>query len=230
MKAARILLFMSPLLYLMPPLISVNDSTGLALLNYFYRGMIGAFPANAIMAFLCYTYADHLGREWWWWVLGCLRFPFVAPFILAFMPPKHGSAAASEQKVGARLSPAKAAAGPFESRFPLLSAYLGSKPPEVGQEARARMELVGANFEFSAFVDQDALNALTAGATQMNLTLWTHPEDSGVRVFGAGIVATPNVQALTEWLRKVAPKRKVATAIHPNDGPTTYFEYYPSAE
>lgn len=93
MKSTRILLFMSPLLWFVPPLIHVNDILGLAMLNYFYKGVLGAFPANVLMAYLCYTYADQLGREGWLWAAGSLRYPFIAPLILAFVPPKDGSAA-----------------------------------------------------------------------------------------------------------------------------------------
>ncbi|HUI77265.1 MAG TPA: hypothetical protein VLY24_05100 [Bryobacteraceae bacterium] len=230
MKATRILLFMSPLLWFVPPLISVNDNLGMALVDYFYKGLLRTFPGNALMAFLCYTYAGHLGREGWLWVVGSLRYPFIAPFILAFMPAKHGSAADFEQRRTAKPAVSKAVAGTFETRFPLLSAYVGSKTPVVAAEARATMEPVEANFEFSAFVDQERLNALMAGAEPRKFTVWTHPEDSGVRVFGAGLVNAPSVADVTQWLRQSAPQRKVATAVHPNEGPTKYFEYYPQAE
>lgn len=229
MKATRIFLFMSPLLILVPPLFNVNDNEGLGMLNYFYKGVLGVFPGNVLMALLCYTYAEHLGREGWLWVIGSLRYPFIAPFILAFMPAKYGSAAESEQRKNARNAPAKAVAGPFETRFPLLSAYLGSKTPAVGADARARMEPVQANFEFSAFVDQNGLNTLMASVEPQKLTLWTEPEDSGVRVFGAGMVDAQGVAPLTGWLRQVAPQRKLATAVHPSEGPTKYFEYYPTS-
>ena len=99
MKATRILLFLSPLLWFMPPLVDVGANTGLGLLDYFYRGLLGGFPGNALMAFLCYTYAGQLGRESWPWVVGSLRFPFIAPLILVFMPAKYGSAG-DEQRRG----------------------------------------------------------------------------------------------------------------------------------
>src|SRR5271165_2453156 len=109
MKATRILLFLSPLLLFVPPLIPVNESTGMMLLNSFYRGMLGRFPGNALMAFLCYTYARQLGREAWPWVTGSLVAPFLAPLILAFLPPKYGSAADQQRRGYARPAPAKAA-------------------------------------------------------------------------------------------------------------------------
>jgi hypothetical protein len=230
MKATRILLFLSPLLLFVPPLIPVSDTPGLAILNMFYKGMLGRFPGNALMAFLCYTYASQLGREAWPWVTGSLYFPFLAPFILAFMSPKYGSSADTQRRGTARPAPAKAAMGPFETRFPLLSAYLAARPPAAGMEPRARLDLVKANFEFSAFVDPTGLDGLVSGATARQLTVWTNPEDSGVRIFGAGLVGSTDIEGVTRWLRQAAPQRKVATAIHPNEGPTKYFEYYPSSD
>ena len=231
MKATRILLFLSPLLYFIPPLVPVDENnTGLFLLNYFYRGVIGVFPGNVLMCLLCYTYARQLGREGWPWVVGSLRYPFIAPFVLAFMPAKYGSAADEQRRGSARPAPAKAAAGPFEARFPLLSAYVGSKTQDIGADARAKMDPVKANFEFSAFVDQQGLDALNARAVQMKFTLWTHPEDPGFRVFGAGMVAATAMDSVTTWLREVAPQRKLATAVHQTEGPTKYFEYYPRTE
>ena len=230
MKGTRILFLLSPLLWFVPPLITVHDHTGLALVNYLYRGAIGAFPGNALMAYLCYTYASQLGREGWLWVFGSLRYPFITPFILAFMPPKYGSAADIDRRGRARPAPPKAALGAFEARFPLLSTYLGSKTPAIGADARARMEPVATNFEFSAFLDQEGLSTLVARAEPMKLTIWSQPEDPGVRVFGAGMVAAPAVEGVTKWLRQIAPQRKLATAVHPNEGPTKYFEYYPGTE
>src|SRR5689334_3095516 len=231
MNATRILLFLSPLLWFVPPLIPIDESnTGLFLLNSLYRGVLGTFPGNALMAFLCYTYARQLGREGWPWVVGSLRFPFLAPFILAFVPAKYGSAADEQRRGKGRSAPPKAVAGPFEARFPLMAAYVGSQAPATGAQARAAMEPVKANFEFSAFVDQEGLNSVTAKAVPMKLTLWSQPEDSGFCVFGAGLVAAPELDGVTTFLREVAPKKKVATAVHPNEGPTKYFEYYPRTE
>ena len=232
MKATRILLFLSPLLLFVPPLVNVNDSLGLAMLDGFYKGMLGRFPGNVLMAFLCYTYAHQLGREAWLWVCGSLIFPFFAPFVLAFMPAKYGSVADVQRRGGRREAPAKAAAGPFEKRFPLLAAYLATLPESTGLPVRirARLDPVPANFEFSAFIDPGRLDGLMAGAAARQLTVWTNPEDGGLRVFGAGMVDKPAVESVTTWLRQAAPARKVAAAVHPAEGPTKFFEYYPSAD
>lgn len=230
MKATRILLFLSPLLWFVPPLISVDDNLGLAMVNMFYKGMLGRFPGNALMAFLCYTYAGQLGREAWPWVAGSLFFPFLAPLILAFMPAKYGSAADEQERGRVRAIPAKAASGPFEVRFPLLAAYLAPLPPAAGAEPRARLEPVNANFEFSAFVESGGLDGLLSEAAARQLTVWTNPEDAGVRVFGAGMVPMPAIEGVTAWLRQSAPRRKVATAVHQSEGPTKFFEYYPSSD
>ena len=231
MRATRILLFLSPLLWFMPPLVPVDESnTGLFLLNYLYKGMIGAFPGNALMAFLCYTYAKQLGREGWPWVVGSLRYPFIAPFVLAFMPAKYGSAADSQSRTRKKVEPPKAVNGPFEKRFPLMAAYLSSQPPELLAEAKVAMEPIKANFEFSAFVDETGRTALAAGTAPLGMKLFSLPEEPGYRVFGAGVIAAPAVEDLTKWLRKTAPQRKLATVMHANDGHPKFFEYYPNAE
>ena len=221
---------MSPLLFFVPPLIRVQEHEGLMLVNYLYRGLIGGFPLNAVMAYLCYSYSGHLGREGWLWVVGSLRYPYIAPFVLAFMPAKYGSAAEMEQRRSARPAAAKGAGGSFETRFPLLSAYLSSKIPAVVAHAKTRMDPIKANFEFSACVDRQGLNALIAAAEPRGLTLWMQPEEPGMRVFGAGMVAPPDIEGITRWLQQVAPLRKLATAVHPNEGPTRYFEYHPRAD
>ena len=231
MKATRILLFLSPLLLFVPPLVPVDQGgVGMILLDSFYKGLLGRFPGNALMAFLCYTYAHQLGREAWPWVTGSLAWPFLAPLILAFMPAKYGSAADEQRRAGGRQAPAKAATGAFEARFPLLGGYLASASEATGLEARARLDPVQANFEFSAFVERAGFDGLLAGAAQRQLTVWSSPEDNGFRVFGAGMVASKAMESVTAWLRQAAPRRKIATAMHPAEGPTKYFEYYPSAD
>jgi hypothetical protein len=231
MKATRILLFLSPLLLFVPPLVPVDQSAvGIVVLDSLFKGLLRRFPWNALMAFLCYTYAQQLGRDAWPWVTGSLAWPFLTPFILAFTPAKYGSAADEQRRAGGRQAPAKAAAGPFEGRFPLLAGYLASASDTTGLEARARLDPVKANFEFSAFVERAGLDPLLAGAAERQLTVWCNPEDNGFRVFGAGMVASKAMDSVTLWLRQAAPRRKIAAALHPAEGPTKYFEYYPSAD
>ena len=223
-------MFLSPLLLFVPLLVPVNDNTGLLLLDGFYKGMLGRFPGNALMAFLCYTYAGQLGREAWPWVTGSLLFPFLAPLILAFMSPKYGSMADEQRRSRGRIAPAKAAMGPFDGRFPLLSAYLPDLPEAARLGARERLDPVKSNYEFSAFVELGAIDGFLAGAASRQLTVWTTADDGGVRVFGAGMVETAAIDGVTLWVRQSAHKRKVATAVHPAEGPTKFFEYYPSSE
>jgi hypothetical protein len=231
MKATRILLFLSPLLWFVPPLIPMGDArVGLALLDSFYGGLLGGFPWNAIMAFLCYTYATQLGREAWYWVVLSLIFPYLAPFVLAFVPPKYGSVAETQRRAAGRPMRTKAAVGAFEERFALLGAYLPNQPEAAQTEARARMDPVPANFEFSVFAGPDRLDALLAGAAARAFTVWTNAEAGGVRVFGAGLVKEAALSDITGWLLAAAPERKIATALHPDEGPTKFFEYYPGAD
>ena len=210
----------------------MEQNLGLEMLNGFSRGMLGRFPGYALMAFLCYTNAHQLGREASLWVCGSLVFPFLTPFVLAFMPPKYGSLADVQRRGGRGPAPVKAATGPFEKRFPLLAAYLATLPKVTGVELRirARLDPVQANLEFWAFVDPGRLDGLLAGAAARQFTVWTNPEDGGVRVFGAALVPTPAIDSVTTWLRQAAPQRKVAAAVHPPEGPTKFIEYYPSAD
>ena len=46
MKGTRILLFLSPLLWFVPPLVPVHGNLGLEMLNGFYKGMLGRFPGD----------------------------------------------------------------------------------------------------------------------------------------------------------------------------------------
>jgi hypothetical protein len=227
MKATRILLFLSPLLWLVPPLIPMQDAPlGLAIVNFLYRGVVGRFPGNALMAFLCYTYAHQLGRESWYWVLFSLRWPYLAPFILAFVPPKYGSAADSQRRIGGRPIRTKAVGGEFDARFPLLAAYLANQSEALRTDARAQMDTVAANFEFSVFAGPNHVDAFRAGAAARAFTMWTNAEAGGTRLFGAGLVDPKKIPDVTAWLLAAAPERKISTAVHPADAPTKYFEYY----
>jgi len=228
MKATRILLFLSPLLWFVPPLIPMDQAPlGLAIANSLYRGLLGHFPGNALMAYLCYSYANQLGRESWYWVILSLRIPYLAPFILAFVPPRSGSAAEAQQIAAGRPVKTQAAKGPFEARFPLLAAYLPNQPEATRTEARARMEPVAANFEFCVFLGPARMDAFAAGAAARSFTLWSNPELGGARVFGAGFVPAKGLPEITNWLLAAAPEKKIATAVHRADGPTKFVEYYP---
>ncbi len=231
MKATRILLFLSPLLWFVPPMINMNDApVGLQIFDSIYHGLLGRFPGNALMAFLCYTYANQLGRESWYWVVGALIAPHICPFVLAFVPPRYGSVADTQRSRGRGPMQTKAPEGPFDLRFPLLSAYLANQPEALRTEARARMDMVPVSFEFSAFAGPERLNDFLAGAAARALTVWTNPEDGGTRIFGAGLVDANIIPALTSWLLAAAPERKIATAVHPAGSPTKFFEYYPSTD
>ena len=158
-----------------------------------------------------------------------LLFPWIVPFVLAFVPPKYNSPA-DVQRRGRRQMLTKAAAGAFDARFPLLGAYLANQPEATRTEAQARMDAVPANFEFSALAGPDRLDAFLAGAAARSFTVWTNAETAGVRVFGAGMVDAKALPDVNAWLLAAAPERKIATALHPAEGPTKHFEYYPAAD
>ena len=52
------LLFLSPLLLFVPPLIPVDSSLGLALLDGFFKGM-----------FVCHSYTTQIGSDGWDWLV-----------------------------------------------------------------------------------------------------------------------------------------------------------------
>jgi hypothetical protein len=232
MKATRILLFLSPLLWFVPPIIPMGEApAGLVMVNFFYRGVIGRFPGNVLMAFLCHSYAQQLGRDAWPWMVASLRIPFIAPFILAFMPAKYGSAADSQRRIGGRRpAPAKATSGSFDTRFPLLGAYLAGLPQAERTAPQAFFTPVQSNFEFSVFVSPHKLDAFLAGAAERAFAVWTNPEGAGLRIFGAGLVEPSATDGATSWLRAAAPERKIATTYHPSEGLPKFFEYYPSTD
>lgn len=182
------------------------------------------------MAFLCYTYATQWGRESWYRVVLSLVFPYLAPFVLAFVPPKYGSAADAQRRAVGRPMRTRAAVGAFDERFALLGAYLPNLLEAAQTEARARMDPVPANFEFSVFAGPDRLDAFLAGAAARTFTVWTNAEAGGTRVFGAGLVKEAALSDITGWLLAAAPERKISTALHPDEGPTRFFEYYPGAD
>lgn len=191
-KATRILLFLSPLLYFMSPLISVRDSLGLSLVNSFRKGVPGCFPRECLYGVSLLHLRPPIGKRGLAWVAGSLIYPFAAPLVLAFMSPKYGSDADTQRC----------------ARFPLLSAYLAPLPPATGLEPRVRLDPVKSNLEFSNFAEPAALQELLAEAAARQFTVWTNPEDSGVRAFRAGIVATPAIEGAKTWLRQSGRARK----------------------
>src|SRR5215813_2140983 len=116
MKITRIFLFASPLLLLVPPLLPMSDNPGWLVFSSFYSLLLGRFPWNLLMGFLCYTYAQQLGREAFLWAGFSFFFPFATPLVLAFMPPKYNSTADVIQRMKQGPPKGVAATGPFHER------------------------------------------------------------------------------------------------------------------
>jgi hypothetical protein len=228
MKATRVVLFLSPVLLLLPALLPVSSSLGLTMLGVFYGSLLRRFPWNLMMAGLCYVYANQLGREGFRWAIGSFVFPFLAPLILAFMPPMSDSIAENRRRAHAVPPPAKGAAGSFETRFPLLERFLAGKPEAICAEGRTRFTPVPANYEFSLRVDPSVLDGVLAEATERKFTTWANPDQRGTQVFGAGVVQPENIDTMAAWLRKASvPGEKLMVAWRQNDGRLKFFEYYP---
>src|SRR5689334_13851816 len=121
MKITRIFLFASPLLLFIPPIIPVTDNPGWIVFASFYGLILRRFPWNLVMAGLCYSYAQQLGRDAFVWAGFSFVFPFATPLVLAFQAPKFNSTADAIQRMMAKPAKARAAGGSFVERFPLLA-------------------------------------------------------------------------------------------------------------
>src|SRR5947207_15928225 len=108
MKITRIFLFASPLLLFIPPLIPASENAGWIIFASFYGLIVRRFPWNLVMAGLCYSYAQQLGRDAFVWAGFSFFFPFATPLVLAFQSPKINSTADVMQRIHARSATAKA--------------------------------------------------------------------------------------------------------------------------
>src|SRR5215472_17323103 len=94
MRGTRVLLFLSPLILFLPPLIPAwNGSVAWGIIGLFFGRVLRLFPWNLAMGALSYLYAKQLGRDEWKWGVGGAVVPFLTPLILAVMPAKPGSTA-----------------------------------------------------------------------------------------------------------------------------------------
>jgi hypothetical protein len=201
MKTTRIFLFASPLLLLIPPLVPVSDNPGWILFGSFYSLIVRRFPWNLIMAGLCYNYAQQIGGDGFIWGGFSFFFPFITPLVLAFRSPKYNSTADVVRRMTAGPAKAKAAAGAFSDRFPLLSRYLQARPENLFTEQQSRFDAVPVNYEFLLEVDSGALIRLVAEASNRRLTTWTDTAEAGTQLYGAGVVETKDIEETASWLK-----------------------------
>ena len=227
MKYTRIFLFLSPLMIFLPPLFPTNGSIALTMLGSFYSRILRFFPWNLIMAGICYSYAQQLGREAFRWGGASFFFPFLTPLVLGFMPPKFNSTAYTVNRALA-VPVAKGAAGKFDERFPLLQRCLEGKPETTNFEQLGRFAPLIANFEFTARVDPQALNRILPEAATRKFTVWPDAGPEGTRLYGAGLVQAKDTDDTTAWLKRIGMSgEKVDVAMRTPDGTLKYFEYYP---
>ena len=227
MKTTRIFLFASPLLLLIPPIIPMTDNPGWMVFASFYSLIVRRFPWNLIMAGLCYTYAQQIGRDAFIWAGFSFFFPFATPLVLAFRAPKYGSTADAVQRATAGPTKAKAAQGPFSERFPLLVRYLQGKPEALFAEQKLRFDPVAVNYEFLLAVDPAAQIQMIAEASNRHLTTWIDTAESGTQLFGAGFVESKDLEEVAKWLKASAVSGgKLLIMWRQPDGVMKSLEYY----
>jgi hypothetical protein len=225
MKNQRILLFLSPLLFFIPPLLpGVQDNAGIATLMFFYARILRRFPWNLLMAAICYSYAGKIGRDTFRWSLGAFVAPYLTPLILAFVPPHYSSRAAMVNAQNAPPRPVDIK-GAFEERFPLLSRRLAEQPEAVRQEQKTRFAAAPSNFEFLITVRDGAMDVMLTDALIRKLTVWASPEN---QLFGAGVVLPAAFDETIAWLRRnCSEQTKMEVSARSADGRIKFFEYYP---
>lgn len=227
MKITRIFLFASPLLLLVPPLFPVSDNPGWIVFSSFYSLIVNRFPWNLVMAGLCFNYAQQIGRDAFVWAGFSFFFPFATPLVLAFRSPKYNSTADVVRRMQERPAKARAAAGPFDARFPLLAQYLQERPEAEGAEPKARFDPVPANYEFLLTVDPAARVRMMAEASNRRLTTWANVTESDTKLFGAGCVETKELEEVAQWLKGGAVSGgKLSIMWRLTDGVRKSFEYY----
>jgi len=227
MKITRIFLFASPLILLIPPLIPESENAGWIIFSSFYSLIVRRFPWNLVMAGLCYSYAQQLGREAFIWAGFSFFFPFLTPLVLAFMSPKYNSTADVVQRMQKGPGKAKAASGPFKERFPLLTQYLDGRPEAVRAETQNRFDVVKSNYEFLLQVDPNARMRMIAEASNRHITTWIDTTEDGDKLFGAGFVELKDLEETAKWLKSGAVSGGELTIMwRLPDGVVKSLEYY----
>ena len=227
MKITRIFLFASPLLLLIPPLIPVTDNPGWILFGSFYGLIVRRFPWNLVMAGLCYSYAQGIGRDAFVWAGFSFFFPFLTPLVLAFRSPKYNSTADVLQRM--RMGPAKAkpATGAFVDRFPLLCRYLEGKPESVWAGHKQRLDPVLNNYEFLLAIDPSARMRMIAEASNRHFTTWIDDGQPEPSFYGTGFVEMKDLDDISKWLKGgAASGGKLSIIWRQPDGLLKTFDYY----
>jgi hypothetical protein len=227
MKVTRILLFASPILWFIPPLIPMPESPGSILLLYFYGRILRHFPWNLIMAGISYTYAQQIGREAFVWAGATIIAPFLVPLALAFRSPKLNSTADVIRRMQAGPARAKASAGSFVDRFPLLAQYLAGKPDSVWEGHRQRFDVVMTNYEFLLALDPAARIRMIAEASNRHFTTWMDDGQTEPSFYGAGIVEMKDLEETAKWLKGGAVSGgKLSIIWRQPDGVLKSLDYY----
>jgi len=215
--AARIILLLSPVLLLIPGalLAAGNRISGLVTL------VVVSFGVRAVVR----VHARHNNRDADLWGYGALFFPMITPVVLALMPQDPNSASvALRGDTGA--SCAKAAGGPLEERFPLLTQTLEGQPEETRAGLMAHFQKVKTNFEFLLPAKADAVTKLVAEARGRGLITWTGSDGSVPLVYGAGLVPPRGVEEAESWLASAgAPGKKLTIAHRDADGILRFAEH-----
>jgi hypothetical protein len=227
MKITRIFLFASPLLLFIPPIIPASDNAGWLIFSSFYGLIVRRFPWNLVMAGLCYSYAQQLGRDAFVWAGFSFFAPFLTPLILAFQSPKINSTADALQRMMAKPAKAKGASGSFVDRFPLLARHMEGKPAPLWDLNKQRFDSVLSNYEFLLAIDPNDRIRLMAEASHRHFTTWLDEAAADSALYGAGMVEMKDLDDTAKWLKSLAASgSKLSIIWLQPDGVTKSLEYY----
>jgi hypothetical protein len=225
MKVARIFLFLSPVLLLFPPLFPMHQNLGFTMLGGFYGTILRHFPWNLALAFVCYSYAQYLGREAGMWAGFSFIFPFIVPLVLAFMPPRWNSPAERMKK--GESGTATGAVGAFGDRFPMLESLLAARPPEERAKLIERFAPFPANYEFRLVMNPDAMGRIVQEAEARKFALLTDHVGDVTYLYGAGLVQPEDIEQMGAWLRGASVSgEKIMANWRQKDGMLKLLEYY----
>jgi hypothetical protein len=215
--ASRIILLLSPLLFLFP--------AALMAAGYRVSSYVACFLAISVVSLLVRWYADQNNRDGRWWGLYAVCFPIIVPIVLALLPQDPNSAGAL-LRAGHGRGPANGAGGGFEERLPLLTQFLEGQPEAVRADMTARFREVKTSFEFLLTAKADAVARLLAEARERGLITWSGTDGSGPLIYGAGLAPPSGVEEAGDWLDSAgAPGGKLTIAHRDEDGLLRFIEH-----